>query len=146
VRRVLALYHGDPSYRLAPAIFETARQRLAHRILHFGYAKDREEYSRWLREGDIVVSTASHEFFGLAVLEAVRAGCRPLLPRRLSYPELFPPEFLYDDEEFEARLEAALTRPGRLPDGTARTLTEPYCLNTLSPLYDDWIRNALKPG
>ena len=39
---------------------------------------------------DCIVSTAHHEFFGLAVVEAA-AGCLPLLPPRLAYPELFPP-------------------------------------------------------
>ncbi len=52
----------------------------------------------------IVVSTAWHEFFGISVIEAVRAGCRALLPRRLSYPELFPKEFLYDEGDFTSRL------------------------------------------
>ena len=34
------------------------------------------------------VSTARHEFYGLAVREAIAAGCHPLLPRRVVYPEL----------------------------------------------------------
>ena len=41
---------------------------------------------------DCIVSTAHHEFFGLAVVEAAAAGCLPLLPPRLAYPELFPPD------------------------------------------------------
>jgi len=38
-----------------------------------------------------VLSTARHEFFGIAVVEALLAGCLPWLPDRLSYPELLPP-------------------------------------------------------
>ena len=41
--------------------------------------------------------------FGIAVVEAVRRGCAPLLPRRLSYPELIPGryhgDFLYGSQE-----------------------------------------------
>ena len=37
-----------------------------------------------------MLSTARHEFFGIAVAEALRAGCLPWLPARLSYPELLP--------------------------------------------------------
>ena len=34
------------------------------------------------------VSTATHEFFGLAAAEAIATGLYPLLPERLAYPEL----------------------------------------------------------
>ncbi len=78
------------SFRTAPAVFEQARERLAGRLVHFGYAPSRADYCRLLCECDVVVSTAIHEFFGIAVLEAVYAGCAPLLPNRLSYPELLP--------------------------------------------------------
>jgi hypothetical protein len=39
----------------------------------------------------VIVSTAEHEFFGLSVCEAIAAGAFPLLPDRLSYPELLEP-------------------------------------------------------
>ena len=62
---------------------------------------------------DIVVSTANQETFGLAILEAVLAGCRPILPNRLSYPEVIPVEFharcLYPtDSHLLSHLQAAL--------------------------------------
>jgi hypothetical protein len=56
-----------------------------------------------LWQADIVVSTALHEFFGAAVVEACYCGCFPVLPNRLSYPELIPEthhkDCLYDNYE-----------------------------------------------
>ncbi len=78
------------SFRKWPAEFLEARHRLADRIVHFGYADDVVTYARLLWQADVVVSTAVHEFFGAAVVEACYCGCLPLLPRRLSYPELIP--------------------------------------------------------
>ena len=60
------------------------------RIDHIGYVESRGEYWRWLHKADWVLSTAKHEFFGIAVVEAMFAGCLPWLPDRLSYPELIP--------------------------------------------------------
>jgi glycosyltransferase involved in cell wall biosynthesis len=76
-----------------PKAFISARERYEDRIVHYGYVKSREQYLRWLRQGAVVVSTALQENFGMAVVEAVRFGCIPLLPRRLSYPEIIPPEY-----------------------------------------------------
>lgn len=91
-----------------PPEFEKAFERYAERILHYGYAEDFEEYSRLLHRADIVVSTAHHDFFGIAIMEAIYAGCHPVLPNRLSYPELIPSTLhkpllhapvLYNDED-----------------------------------------------
>jgi glycosyltransferase involved in cell wall biosynthesis len=60
------------------------------RILHAGFVEDRAAYLQWLSRGDWVLSTAHHEFFGLAVAEALLMGCLPWLPDTLSYPELLP--------------------------------------------------------
>ncbi|HEX9933668.1 MAG TPA: glycosyltransferase [bacterium] len=76
------------NFRTAPAIFEAAREVLAGKIDHFGYVAHCGEYEKLLMRSDIVVSTARHEFYGLSVLEAMAARCYPLLPNRLSYPEL----------------------------------------------------------
>ena len=50
----------------------------------------RADYVKTLRRADWVLSTARHEFYGIAVAEALLAGCLPWLPDRLSYPELVP--------------------------------------------------------
>ena len=74
-------------------------------IDHMGYVESKGEYWGWLHKADWVLSTAKHEFFGIAVVEALFAGCLPWLPEKLSYRELLPacargltPETIIDSE------------------------------------------------
>ena len=76
------------SFRQVPSVFAWARETFQQELRHFGYLDSRAEYLNVLSAADFVVSTARHEFFGLAVCEAIAAGCVPVLPRALSYPEL----------------------------------------------------------
>jgi glycosyltransferase involved in cell wall biosynthesis len=89
------------TFALRPDGFDEAIDRLGDRVVHAGFAPE-DEYLQLLRRAEVVVSTARHEFFGIAVVEAIGAGAFPVLPRRLSYPELLPAEHhdasLYDDE------------------------------------------------
>lgn len=76
-----------------PEVFKEAEKKFKDRILQFGYVPLREEYEKWLKRGAIVISTAIQENFGISVIEAMLMGCVPLLPDRLSYPEILPEEF-----------------------------------------------------
>jgi len=76
-----------------PEEFNEAKKKFKDRILQFGYVPLREEYEKWLKRGAIVISTAIQENFGISVIEAMLMGCVPLLPDRLSYPEILPEEF-----------------------------------------------------
>jgi glycosyltransferase involved in cell wall biosynthesis len=73
---------------------------------------------------DIVVSTAIQENFGFAVIEAMHCHTLPLLPNRLSYPEILPPkfheQFLYNSEaELESKLRWLLREYRQLHDARA---------------------------
>ncbi|HIJ91071.1 MAG: DUF3524 domain-containing protein [Desulfobulbaceae bacterium] len=125
------------SFKNRPAIFAQAAETLAERIIHFGYAEDRREYCRLLCQGDIAVSTANHEFYGIAVLEAVRAGCRPLVPDRLSYRELFPSACRYQDADFSRELGSAL-RAGRFTPHAAQSMTNRFSWSELAGCYQEW--------
>ena len=126
-------------FRDTPPCFAKARTRLGHRLIHFGYVPNREQYLQLLNSGDIVVSTALHEFFGMAVLEAVRAGCRPVLPDRLVYPELFSENYLYGEGELTGRLQELCENAVRLDDSTAVHYTDPYGWNCLRQPYEQWL-------
>jgi glycosyltransferase involved in cell wall biosynthesis len=100
----------------APAVFAEAQRQFAEEIVQWGFAADRAAYLEWLGRGTVAVSTALQENFGIAVVEAAAAGCLPLLPKRLSYPELLPadlrPGLLYTNTaDLVNRLCAVLSRP-----------------------------------
>ena len=80
---------GDSKHQ-KPDEFERAWKRFGDQITHFGYVENVENYSKLLHSGDIVVSTATYEFFCVAIMEAIYCGCHPLVPNRLHYPELIP--------------------------------------------------------
>jgi glycosyltransferase involved in cell wall biosynthesis len=110
-----------------PPVFEKARRRLADRLVRFGYIPKREAYEEQVRQSDIVVSTAFHEFFGVPVVEAIAAGCFPLMPARLSYPEIVPAAwqktFFYTDER-EMRQKLMRLLAGKGPWDRAYELAE----------------------
>ncbi|BCO09528.1 glycosyl transferase family 1 [Desulfolithobacter dissulfuricans] len=130
-------------FRNRPAIFSRVEEMFQRQLLHFGYAPDREAYAAFLGRGDIVVSTARHEFFGIAVLEAVRAGCWPLVPDRLAYVENFPDRYRYRDASFVARLRELLrTRPAMEREERLE-LTERFSWVRLGPRYHAWLLDML---
>ena len=72
----------------------------------FGYISNRLEYYTLLQKSDVVLSTALHDFQGLAVQEACLAGCSPLTPHALAYPEYIPTNCMYkniDNEKMRTR-------------------------------------------
>jgi glycosyltransferase involved in cell wall biosynthesis len=73
----------------APESFERLPELLGNRLVAFGFVPD-DEYIDVLQHADIVVSAAEHEFFGIAVVEAIAAGAFPVLPDHLVYPERIP--------------------------------------------------------
>ncbi len=86
----------------SPESFDRLPGLLGDHLVAFGFLPD-DEYVDLLRHSDIVVSTAEHEFFGIAIVEAMAAGAFPVLPNRLVYPERIPEPFhdrcLYDSAD-----------------------------------------------
>lgn len=105
-------------YTVIPKVFKKAKDDFREELLAYGFQESGEAYRSWLAKGTVVVSTAIQENFGISVMEAIAHGCFPILPKRLSYPELIP-EYLHDsviystDSGLETRLEQVLTDPDK---------------------------------
>ncbi|MYM62556.1 DUF3524 domain-containing protein [Pseudomaricurvus sp. HS19] len=116
-------------FRQQPVEFAEVCALAGDYLVQAGYEPDVHHYRAWLASGDVVFSTAEHEFQGIAVQEAMAAGCLPLLPDRLAYPEWVSREFLYPVEGLDLEQQASaavdrllvLTAPGatvEAPDTT----------------------------
>ena len=137
------------SFRDRPDVFSKANHRFAEHIDHWGYQKTRHDYEHALQQSDVIVSTANHEFFGISVIEAIAAGAYPLVPNRLSYPEILglaqienAEQFFYDSSTGDlahklTRLAARLDK-GRLFPATINPaiLTDRFKWKNLALPYD----------
>lgn len=138
------------NFRNVPAEFEEARTRLADTIVHWGYLPKRADYRTLLQQADLVISTADHEFFGISILEAICAGAFPLLPARLSYPELIPadlhPACLYADDEMLWQMACRrLTAPRPAPPSLREHIAQTYAWPVVARQLDDALATANAP-
>ncbi|WP_299200845.1 DUF3524 domain-containing protein [uncultured Amphritea sp.] len=89
-------------FRNVPEPLRQLKPLLEGRAGCMGFVESVDEYRRLLQQADIVLSTALHDFQGIAVLEGVAAGAMPLVPNRLAYTELFPADCCYTSGEGES--------------------------------------------
>lgn len=136
----VVLLGGRPQ-RKPPKLAEF-EEFLGDRLKHSGWC-ERSEYQSWLSRATLTVSTARHEFFGISILEAIAAGAFPLLPRRLSYPEVIPAEFhdhcLYGDHgELQERAFRVLSDPASVADKLPKLAgrVRKYSWDVVGPRYD----------
>ena len=101
------LHVAGQRFRRTPDVFDQAKKEFANRIDTWGYVESLSDYRRLLQGCDVVVSSAIHDFQGIAVLEAVASGCCPVVPDRLAYKELFPHRFRYRSSLEDPDKEAA---------------------------------------
>ncbi len=147
------------SFRDRPGIFDKAKIQFSNNIIRWGYQESRDEYVNSLLEADVIVSTANHEFFGLSVIEAVAAGVYPLVPNRLSYPEILElgliegvEQFFYDGTvrdlahkliNLAAKIQADKLWPASI---NPQRLTERFKLRNLVNQYDAAFEKVCRYG
>jgi glycosyltransferase involved in cell wall biosynthesis len=113
-----------------PVALARLRERFADRICHDGMA-DRDDYRSVVARAGIVVSTAIHEFQGIAVLEAVGAGAVPVVPDALCYREQYSAEYRYPAGD-------AIALAGRLREWLRAG-------RRAGPDVSEWLPASLKP-
>ncbi|WP_238946986.1 tRNA-queuosine alpha-mannosyltransferase domain-containing protein [Seongchinamella unica] len=126
-------------FRNSPSVFSRIREEFAHRLVQFGFVDAESQYRSLQAGADLVLSTAAHEFQGLAVMEAVAAGCVPVVPDRLAYRELYPEDFRYasspQQPEAEADSAVALIRQVAAEKPSPPDMGR-YTLTALQPAYE----------
>jgi glycosyltransferase involved in cell wall biosynthesis len=151
VELIEALLTRDLDFRVAvvgerfvssPESFDRLPGLLGDRLVAFGFLPD-HEYVEVLRSADVVVSTAHHEFFGIAIVEAIAAGAFPVLSNRVVYPERIQEPYrdhcLYNDPNGLAdRVEWAIDHPVEASNiaGGLATAVAPFDRSIVAPAYD----------
>ena len=80
---------------------------------------DKRTYYKLLAKSTVAVSFADQETFGYAIAEATALGCTPVLPRKLSYPEIYPDKYLFDTfDEAVDKVSYYLKHPNPCPELT----------------------------
>lgn len=109
-------------FRTLPAAFKQMREMYGAVLGEWGYMQDKSAYRARLQRSDLVLSTALHDFQGIAVLEGVAAGALPVVPDRLAYTELFADEYRYAQTQETQQLISMIEQrvqqkqQGQLPD------------------------------
>jgi len=131
-----------------PQIFNKIESELKSEILHIGYCDSFDDYKKWMHKADILPITSYQDFFGISIVEAVFCKTIPLLPNRLSYPEILEkennPEIFYnDDNEFYIQLSQLIKNYKNLRNSTSKyqSIVDRFDWNIMKNKYDELFKN-----
>jgi glycosyltransferase involved in cell wall biosynthesis len=122
-------------FRDVPDSILAAEAALGSRLVHLGAPESIDAYARLLASCDISVSTAINEFFGIAMVESAYAGCYPVVPDRLAYPELYPREMRYTGPDALVAMLRSLVLEPPAP-GAARQIAQRFTFEALIGEYE----------
>ncbi len=129
------------NFSKSPVAFEQAKDILKDEIVQWGYTGSSDEYAEWLWKADILPVTSNQEFFGASIMEAIYCGTWPILPDRLTYPELIPKksqkEHLYVNEsDFYKKIIWAIQNCKRIRKTNLSAIAQQFDWQTMAPFYD----------
>ncbi|SNC63161.1 Glycosyltransferase involved in cell wall bisynthesis [Marinobacter sp. es.048] len=136
-------------FRSYPKAFDRIREQFGPCIEHWGFLESRDDYDQLLRQADIVISTALHDFQGLSMLEAMASGCVPLAPDRLAYREYVPDLSRYESHKENTALEAeaaADTLEKLLDEQPLACPPEAWQASSLAGDYESLFQHLIKAG
>ncbi len=145
----IRLHIAGQRFTRSPAQFATIHKLLQDHanalgmaVGNFGFVAAESGYRALLEHCDVVLSTALHEFQGLALQQACLAHCTPLAPDALVYPEFLDSTFLYPRQEHDAETAQHICRRllawlehKRQGKALPRANLEPFLARSLGPAY-----------
>jgi len=144
------------AFRETPAEIHELISFLGDHLGQVGFIEKESDYRSCLASSHMVLSTALHEFQGLSVLEGMAAGCYPVVPDRLCYPEFIDVEYRYpssagisEGEDYEAEINGAVELIMRLhqhPPPKSFTAIEALGWERLVGRYQDLIKDVYAAG
>jgi len=129
------------NFKTSPSIFDEAKIKLKDKIVHFGYCEEFDEYAQWLWKADILPVTNIQDFFDISIMEAVYCNTYPLLPNRLTYPELLPidmhEDHIYENnEDLYEKLNECISDIGEIRKKKMSSIAEKYDWSKMATVYD----------
>jgi len=130
------------NFKTTPSIFNEAKEKLKDKIAHFGYCENFTYYAKWLWKADILPVTNIQDFFGISIMEAIYCNTYPLLPNRLTYPDLLPNEWhsshIYtDDDDIVNKLKWCIFNVDEIRKIRISKMADQYDWETMAPVYDE---------
>ena len=124
-----------------PDIFIEAHKSFEDQIVQWGYTESFTEYAQWLWKADILPVTSNQEFFGASVMEAMYCDTWPLLPNRLTYPELLPSkhhgDHLYSNgQDLFNKINWAIENYEQIKSLHFHSIAKPFDWEYMAPTYD----------
>jgi glycosyltransferase involved in cell wall biosynthesis len=158
-RGVVPVVHVLTSTSLASQSVEGALGRLRPYLAAPPGYLPRNEYEATLAGADAWVSTAEHEFFGVAAIEAALSGATSVIPDALAYRETLPSAIFYPPGDVQAladRLIGLANRPfqsirpwkldaQRFEPARRLEAFDRYCLDLLAAT-DDQVCRSTQPS
>jgi len=108
IKRNLIVFPHRLDKEKAPEVFDKLAKKMPEYefVKTIEVTKNKKEYYELLRHAKVVFSASLQETFGIGAVEGMMLGAIPVVPNRLSYPELYSTRFIYADlEDAKSKIE-----------------------------------------